>query len=104
TAPGLTVNTGGTVTVDNTNLLVNVNRIADTSQVTLNGGTFNYLGSPFVASTETVGVLALGNAAGGGNSTVNATNGNAQTATLTFASLTRNAGATVNFTAGAGQT
>lgn len=92
----LTVNTGGTVVLDNT-----ATRIAAGANVALNGGTLSLLGSAAGASVQTsTGGLTLGS----GNSTVNVTAGTGQTATLTFNTLARNAGATANVTAGLGQT
>ncbi len=97
---GVTVNTGGTVSLDNT-VVNNTTRILNTAPVTLNGGTLNFLGNNSVASSQTfTGTLNVAS----GNSTVNVSNGTGQTATLTFGSLTRTAGATVNYTAGVGQT
>jgi len=91
----ITVNQGGTFTLDN-NATNSTNRIANTATVSLNGGTFSFLGrTGNVNSTETVGALTLA----GGASTVNSSYGDATgSAQLTFASLARNAGATVNFT------
>ncbi len=89
------VNQGGTLTLDNTGTN-SLDRINDTAGVTLNGGTLSYLSNANAASTETLGALALG----AGNSTISSTvttGGSGAAATLTFASLTRNSGATVNF-------
>ena len=70
-------------------------------QLTLNGGTLSLLGNSAAPAGQTsTAALTLGS----GNSTVNVTAGAGQTATLTFGSLTRTAGATANFTAGLGQT
>ncbi len=97
---GVTVNTSGALTLDNTTTN-NTTRILAASPVTLNGGAINFLGSSTAASSQTfTGALTLGS----GNSTVYVSNGTGQTANLTFGSLVRNAGATVNFTAGVGQT
>lgn len=89
----LTVNTGGTLTLDNTGTNV-TNRVNDASSVALNGGTLNFLGSAAAASGETVAGLTLG----AGGSTISSAPGTGQTNTLTFASLTRNAGGAVAFT------
>lgn len=92
---GITVDQGGTFTMDNgaTN---NTDRVNNSATVTLDGGTISLLGrTGNNNTTETVGALTL---AGGAN-TVNSQRGDANgSAQLTFASLTRNAGATVDFT------
>src|SRR5262249_54569227 len=97
---GITVNAGGTLTLDNTTAN-NTNRIVAAAPITLNGGTFNFLGSSTAGARPT---STRAPTLGGGNSPVNVTGGSGQNAALTFGSLTRNAGATVNFTAGSGQT
>ena len=89
---GLTINTGGTVTLDNT-AINNTNRINDAATVALNGGTLNFLGTATAASSQTLGALPDRR-----RLTVNSTS-SGQNATLTFASLARSAGATVNFVA-----
>ncbi len=94
------LNNGGTLTLDNSTAGNNTNRLADIAGLTLNGGTLNFLGNGSAASSETIGALFLNS----GNSTINSSNGTGQSAALTFTSLSRNPGATVNFTAGAGQT
>src|SRR5262249_29886500 len=71
------------------------------NNVTLYGGTFNYIVSPTTASNETAGILTLG--AGGGTSTVNMGGSNALANTLTFASLSATGvGSTLNFTGNLG--
>src|SRR5262249_52778528 len=85
---GITVNPGGTLTIDNT-AANNTNRINDNAKVTLGGGTINYLGNAGAAFTETVKDLTLGS----GNSTISVTSGAGQNAALTFNTLTRTAGA-----------
>ncbi|MBP9913915.1 MAG: autotransporter-associated beta strand repeat-containing protein, partial [Opitutaceae bacterium] len=91
----LAVKDGGTFTLDNgsTN---NTNRVNNSATVSLNGGTLSLLGrTGNNNTTETVGALTL---AGGAN-TVNAQYGDSSgSAQLTSASLTRSAGATVDFT------
>lgn len=91
----ITVNQGGTFTLDN-NATNNTNRLGNSAAVTLNGGTFSFLGrTGNVDSSETVGALTLA----GGASTVSSSYGDSTgSAQLTFASLARNAGATVDFT------
>lgn len=91
----ITVNQGGAFTLDN-NATNNTNRLGNTAAVSLDGGTFSFLGrTGNNNSSETVGALTLA----GGGSTVNTSYGDwSGSAQLTFASLTRNAGATVDFT------
>src|SRR5262249_15295592 len=80
-------------------------RVADSTQLKLNGATFNLIGGAGVglnglASSETIGTINLI----GGNSTVNTTAGSlagavvVPTVQLNSPSLTRSAGATVAFT------
>lgn len=92
---GITVREGGTLTLDNgtTN---DTNRVNNAATVNLNGGTLSFLGrTGNNNSLEAVGALTL---SGGGN-TVNNSPGDASgSAQLTFASVTRNSGATVDFT------
>src|SRR5439155_25326487 len=90
----ITVNTGATLTLDNT-VVSNLNRIGDGAAITLGGGTLNFLGAANTPSTETVGVLTLA----AGTSSVRTTPGAGGTLTLTAANLTRAAGATANFVA-----
>ena len=67
---GLTINTGGTVTLDNTSVN-SLNRINDAVPVVLNGGALNFLGNASAASSETLGhALTLSS----GNSTISAAN------------------------------
>jgi autotransporter-associated beta strand protein len=97
---GITVNTGGTFTLDNTTAN-NTTRVNAASPVNLTGGTFNFLGSSTAASSQTFAAALNLNS---GNSTISTTSGSGQNAVLTFNSLSRSAGASVNFVAGAGQT
>ena len=106
---GVTVNVnftaGATLQLDNQtgyagNSAFNVSgRVYATAPVTLFGGTFTELGSNTIgaATSDTFGALNLT----GGNSTINTSTGSGlySTASLTFASLTRLTGATVNFNA-----
>ena len=66
----IVVNTGATLTLDNTGTN-NLNRINDADTLTLSGGTFNYLGAAGIASTETLGTIAVA----AGNSTIQTTAG-----------------------------
>ncbi|MCW1925721.1 autotransporter-associated beta strand repeat-containing protein [Luteolibacter arcticus] len=71
----------------------NNNRIADTQGFLLNGGGFfNYIGSDAGASTETIGPVTLG---AGGQARIGMAGTPTNIATLTLASLTRNAGGVV---------
>jgi autotransporter-associated beta strand protein len=92
-ATDFTVNAAGTLTLTNA-AGNNNNRVDDTATLTLQAGTFQYLGQAG-ASTETIGAMTLE----AGSNRVNVQrNGGGTSAQLTSASLTRNAGATVNFT------
>lgn len=92
---GLAVKNGGVFTMDNgtTNT---ANRLNDSATVSLQGGTISLLGrTGNNNTTETIGALTL---AGGAN-TVNSQYGDSSgSAQLTIGSLTRNTGATVDFT------
>jgi fibronectin-binding autotransporter adhesin len=98
TASGLTIGQGNIVTINNTSAANNVaDRLSNTATVTMNGGTFNF-NNTAVASTnysETAGILSI-------NALANTVNGGQAAATgtsaITFASLSRTAGAIVNFT------
>lgn len=98
TASGLTIGQGATVTINNTSAANNVaDRLNNSTTVTMNGGTFNF-NNTAVASTnysETAGILSI-------NALANTVNGGQAAATgttaITFASLSRSAGAAVNFT------
>ena len=91
-----TVTAGGTLTVDNTGTN-NPNRINDAAALALAGGTFNYLGTNNLASTETLGNLTIN----AGNGTINPMAAGSGTTALTFGTYTRNIGGMVNFVAGA---
>jgi autotransporter-associated beta strand protein len=107
TSSGITVDQGGTFTLDNTainlpdiglsNLL---GRIGNSVPMFLNGGTFNFVGNPTFASSESLGQLTVA----GGNSTLSSSNGTGGTL-LNFAGLARsyptNTG-TINFVAPSG--
>jgi fibronectin-binding autotransporter adhesin len=95
---GLTIGQGAIVTINNTSAANNVaDRLNNAATITMNGGTFNF-NNTAVASTnysETAGVLSI-------NALANTVNGGQAAATgttaITFASLSRSAGAVVNFT------
>ena len=84
----------GTFAMDNTGSQNLGDRVNDTAPVTLRGGTVTLIGAPAAPSAETLGTVTLAE----GHSTINATAGAGVSATLTLASLSRAAGATVNFT------
>lgn len=56
---GVTVNPGGTLTLDNTGTN-SASRVNDAATVTLNGGTLTYLGNGAAAPTELLGALTCG--------------------------------------------
>jgi autotransporter-associated beta strand protein len=91
----LAVNIGASLTLDNS-AADDANRLSDSTNVVLRGGTFAFVGAPGVNSTEAVGQLIPQ----AGGSTVSLVNGAAGTTTVHFASLgARGPGATVNFQA-----
>jgi autotransporter-associated beta strand protein len=80
---GYVVAPGGRLTLDNT-LAVNGNRLADGTQLTLQGGAFTLVGNATAATAETVGTLnSLG------TNTVTVTPGGSASTQLTAAGLTR---------------
>ncbi len=90
----ITVQPGATLSLTNTTNN-NTNRIPDTADIVLNGGTLAFLGLNAGASTETVDVITLGK----GHSTITSTVGTGTASNVFTASqLVRNATATVNFT------
>ena len=88
-----TINLGGILTLDNNSGANNTNRLGDALAITMNGGYFNFIGSPSAIASETTGVLTLSS----GYNTISITQGAGGSTTLTFASITRTAGATVLF-------
>jgi autotransporter-associated beta strand protein len=76
----------------------NGDRINDAAPVTLRGSTISYNGRVAVYATETMGALTLDQGANTISANVNNGSGNFNGAILTFASLTRNNNATINFT------
>ena len=94
TSTAVTINQGGTLTLDNAASFNNVNRLATTAALTLNGGSLNFLGSSIsgLAAAQTLFSVALAS----GNSTISSTQ-RSGTAALTITTLTRSLGATVNF-------
>ena len=69
-ASPITLNQGGTLTLDNTTIN-STTRVAATA-LTLNGGTLNFLGLPGAASSQTLGAVTLG----AGTSTIACNPGN----------------------------
>ncbi len=92
----VTILTGGTLALDNT-VTNNNNRILNTTQLGLNGGTFRFLGTNGVNSSESVGALSHSP----GASTVAIYEGAGGTSTVTFSSLSNSVfpHATLNFVA-----
>ncbi len=89
------VNEGGTLILDNTGAANVANRLR-AGALTLNGGTFRYLGADSAASTEAAGVLTLGPSA---SRIELLTSGAGGTATVTFSSLSQQGGSTANVVA-----
>jgi autotransporter-associated beta strand protein len=107
----ITVNYGGTLTLDNSGSgNSNTNRLGDLA-LTMNGGNFNFLGSANAVASETWATQSL--VLNSGHNVVTLTSGAGGSTTVTFAGITRTAagGATVLFrgtnlgsNAGAGNT
>jgi autotransporter-associated beta strand protein len=91
-----TLNTGGTLLLDNTSTANNTNRLRDASTITMNGGTLSLANNGGAVNyRENAGTLAV---ASGGNSTIATTEASVgQSNTLTFSSLTYSGGK-INFT------
>jgi len=94
------LNSGGLTLDNNASMQIqNNNRISDTAPITLRSGAITLTGRAKAAATETLGAVTA--AMGANTITANATPGTGtfyNSAELTLARLTRNAGATVNFT------
>lgn len=91
----ITVNLGGTLTLDNSTTAV-ASRILDTLVLTMNGGNFSFIGNSGSASSETIGQFAFAS----GHNVVTITPGAGGSTTFTAASnpgFNRSAGATVLF-------
>lgn len=94
----ITIQPGATLALTNSSNN-NTNRILDSGDITLNGGTLQFLGINSGNSTETVDVITLGK----GFSTITSTVGTGTASNVfTASSLVRNANATVHFTNGSG--
>lgn len=97
TTPSIDINFANLTINNNSSLQTqNNNRIGDTIPITLRGGTLSYTGRLSSAATETFGALTF--AQGANTLTANTGGGTFTSTDLTFASFTRNNGATVNFT------
>jgi filamentous hemagglutinin family protein len=57
-SPSFTINSEATLTLDNSTAN-NPDRIANTSDITMNGGNFNFTGNDTVSASETVGALNI---------------------------------------------
>jgi fibronectin-binding autotransporter adhesin len=87
---GITINTGGTLRLDNTAAANNTNRVGDATPISINGGTLNFSNNAGAANySESIGGLTLGKGLASLTTSAAATG---SSSTLTFASLTRNAG------------
>lgn len=95
-ATTIAINAGGKLTLDNSTTKVN-DRIADTAAITLNGGDFDFKGSGSSDVFETTGALTVGIASTSGDSKITITPGAGGATIMRFASLTRNAGASMLF-------
>jgi len=92
-ASAITINTGGTLKLDNTSSANNTNRVGDSAPVSINGGGLTFSNNAGAANySESLGALTLGM---GRASLTTSQAAASQTSTLTFASVTRNAGSTV---------
>lgn len=92
TFTGLTINSGATLTLDNTSTAV-ASRLPDAVAVTMNDGNFNFIGNSAAASSETAGALTLST----GHNVITVTPGTGGSTTMTFASFARTAGAMALF-------
>jgi len=94
-AGGVDTGTSGALIVTNAPAANNGNRLSDSAGVALNGGTLRFAHAGGAADyAETAGALTVGV----GESTVDSSRADAdRTSTLTFASLSRTGGGTVNF-------
>ncbi|MFZ2277052.1 MAG: autotransporter-associated beta strand repeat-containing protein, partial [Prosthecobacter sp.] len=99
TFTGGTTVSGGTLLLDHS--VSNNAKLSSTAALTLNGGSLSLSGSSTAASTQMVNGLTLGNSATplGGSGQINVTSGTDQNATLDLGAITRNTGATVDFSA-----
>jgi len=91
----LAVRNGAIARLSNTTGGNNADRLGDTARVLLNGGTFETALDAGISASETTGELVI---EGGANVVKTAKAGEGQTNAITFASISRQAGATVRFT------
>jgi autotransporter-associated beta strand protein len=94
-AAGYTIQQGGRLTLDNSANFIVTDRLSNTAPVSLAGGRLDFIGSAnTTTSTETIGAITLSS----GENQINVQRSGTSTATLTAASLTRVAGATLEIT------
>ena len=96
--PQVSVGYGSTLTLDNSGTAVG-DRLPDSAPVQLSGGKISLVGNAATAVTENLGVLTFS----GANSLASTLSGTAATK-LSFAGITRTAGATLNVTGTGGVT
>jgi autotransporter-associated beta strand protein len=95
----LTINYGTLELDNNAGLLIdNTNRVNDAAAISMSGGTISFNSRPNSNSSEVLGALTVAQGANWIISRVQ-TLGQYQTGDLSFASLTRSVGTTINFTA-----
>ena len=96
-SPTFNVGLGTTLLIDNLDTASNTNRIADAAVINVNGGTLDFSNNGGAVNySESAGTLNIGSSS---TSTVNTDQAAlGQTSALTFNTLTRVAGGTVNFT------
>ncbi|WP_395730689.1 beta strand repeat-containing protein [Prosthecobacter sp.] len=94
---GTTTVSGGTLLLDHA--ISNNAKLSSTAALVLNGGSLTLSGSSTAASMQTVNGLTLGNSAAplGGSGQIKVASGTDQNATLNLDAITRNTGATVDF-------
>lgn len=92
TTTTITINTGATLTLDNSTTAV-ASRLGDALALTMNDASFNFIGNSAAASSETAGALTLST----GHNVITVTPGTGGSTTMTFASLSRTAGAMALF-------
>ena len=92
TSSSFTINYNATLTLDNS-AQTGIDRIGDSVGIAMNGGYFNFIGNPVNPSYGRMGVLTIN----AGLNTVTVTPGAGGATVLTFASLSKTAGAEVIF-------
>ena len=96
---GATLITGGLLKLDFSNMVTPANLIYGSTALTMQGGTLSILGQAGTATSQSIASLA---ANAGEDSIVLAPSSGTTTLTITSATVTRSAGATVNFDTSAG--